>query len=257
MPDASEPSSTLDAPLVERARRGAPPTRPFGPRLLVCGFEEFPGLPFNPAGFIAATLSRAGWAPHAYNIDLVSVPTRWAEASRRIAGHMEREQTHGVLLVTADAALRDFRIGRTAVNALDARQEDGAGRRAGSSAVMENWPDRLDVTGPVDEMLTALRHEDLPVSGPADCGRYVCGEVLYDILAKRPETPAAHLVVPSASGFGAGGVLPLGRIQRGVQAAITAFAASIALRNRDTAPSRAIARLEARLSAFRDAPRPE
>lgn len=213
---------------VARARRGAPPIRPCGPRLLVCGFQEYPGLPVNPAALIASTLARARWTPFAYNIEFVTVPTRWADGLDRIEGHLSREDTRGVLLVNADPDGRGFRIGRSARNALESDREDGAGRRAARATTVDGGADRLAVTAPIAAMQAAVLEEDLSCGLVDSCGGYVCGGALYALLARRPDILAGGLTLPPATGFSAGGVLPLPLMQRGVQAAVTAFAAVIA-----------------------------
>lgn len=152
------------------------------PRLLVCAFGPFPGVPVNPSQRAVADLLRLR-RPALADLDIrvEILPTRWDAL-----GHLDRIladwRPDGVILFGVAARRRRVSVEIRAVNG--ARDfPDAARRHPPGHRLMPGAADAFRATMPAAPLLAALRSGGVPAAASRDAGRYLCNAALLHTLA--------------------------------------------------------------------------
>lgn len=197
------------------------------PRLLVCGFGPFPGVPDNPAAATIRRLRADAWAPEHGEADYLELPTTWAGAVPAVADAMRATGADGVLMLGVAAGAESFRVEMRAANTVGADRPDAAGRLFPRRAISPLGPAVARATALVQPMVEALHRAGLAAYASSNAGDYLCNYAFYRVLteiAAEPRGPlAAFLHIPPVrEDFG------LSDIERGVRAVASAFARTLA-----------------------------
>jgi pyroglutamyl-peptidase len=174
----------------------SPGQRADGPRILVTGFEPFPGAPVNPTQALVERLRarspaipRAG-AVHAelLPVDYEAVGPRLSEIGRLFAPDI-------AIHFGLAADCRGFRLERVGRNAFLSARPDNRGFAPCDGPICVG-PASLPSTLPLMAIHDALSAEGLPVGWSDDAGGYLCNVVLTLSLSSSCEGFA-----PLMSGF--------------------------------------------------------
>lgn len=160
-----------------------PPSRaPGAPRLLICAFGPFPGVPVNPSQQAVRDLLRVTRPALAgLDVRVEILPTRW-DALARLGAVLDDVSPDGVLLFGVAARRRRVSIETRAVNA--ARPlPDAEGRHPPGRRLRADAPDTLSTTADPARLLQALRAFGVPAGASRDAGRYLCNASFLDALA--------------------------------------------------------------------------
>lgn len=169
---------------------GRPP-RAYGPRVLVLGFAAAVPRTFDPASLVLNDLARCKWTPHNLDLDVLALPAGKPDlALSHARALLLRRPSRAALLFLCDTRFTGFRV-----CAPDARA-----------------------------LIDAVEAEDLP----CDLMGEACPaarDLLAQLAMEAPDLTTGMVTVPQASEFG--GLYPLRRLQRGIQAAAVAFASGL------------------------------
>ena len=196
-----------------------------GARILLTGFEPFPGAPVNPTQwlverFIAAPpdLEGAGaFRAELLPVDYRALQGRLTEIGREFAPDVV---VHFGLAGTANG----FRLERVARNRFESARPDNAGYRPEDGAICAAAP-LLPSTLPLEAIHAELTGAGLPVEWSDDAGGYLCNMAMTLTLAG-----ACEGMAPSLSGFvhvspvGPGAALGEADLERGAIIVIGAAA---------------------------------
>jgi pyroglutamyl-peptidase len=196
------------------------------PRLLVCGFGPFPGVPDNPAAAMIRRLQDEAWAPADAEAVYREIPTTWSGAVPAVADAMRGAAAHGVLLLGVASGAESFRVEMRAVNAAS-EKPDAEGRLFPRRAISPLGPAVARATAPVEPMVAALHRARLPAYASSDAGDYLCNYTFYRVLTEIAGEPRGPFIAflhlpPVREDFG------LDRIDVGVRAVAAAFARTLA-----------------------------
>lgn len=165
-------------------------------RVLLTGFEPFAGALRNPAQDIVLALD--GWSPPGHQVIGVSLPCVFGQA-RRIMEEAIISHAPDVVLALGMAANRSaVSVERVAVNFMDARTPDNAGRQPVDCAVVDDGPAAYFSTLPLRHILARLRANGIPAEMSMSAGTYVCNEVFYGLM---------HMVSEALPGVRAAGFI--------------------------------------------------
>lgn len=167
-----------------------------GPRVLVTGFEPFPGAPVNPTEWLVPELIRhapafeglAAFHAQVLPVDYAAVGPRLSEIGRAFAPDI-------AIHFGLAGECRGFRLERTARNTFAGARADNAGAVPEASAICEG-PATLPSTLPLGAIHEALSANALPVEWSDDAGAYLCNMVFTLSRAH-----ACEGFTPAASGF--------------------------------------------------------
>lgn len=201
--------------------------------LLLTGFEPFGGQTINPSELAARALSVAG---------LPGIDARVAILP------VDRERGPAALLRALDDALPDavvclgeaarraaISIERVAINLLDFRIPDNAGRQCVDEPIAIDGPAAYFTTLPARAMLAAARASGVPAELSLSAGAFLCNQIFYTLmheLARRSANiPAGFIHIPQlpeqvAGADAATASMNLDTTVRGLTAALSALRAA-------------------------------
>ncbi|MBN9074859.1 MAG: hypothetical protein BGN87_22640 [Rhizobiales bacterium 65-79] len=165
-------------------------------RLLVTGFEPFPGAPVNPTEWLVGALRReppAGDGIAAFRAEVL--PVDYARVGPRLS-EIGRDFSPDIAIHFGLAAeCSGFRLERVARNSFAGARADNAGALPEATAICagpETFPSGL----PLDAIHAALATAGLPVEWSDDAGAYLCNMVFTLSRAQ-----ACEGFAPTVSGF--------------------------------------------------------
>lgn len=174
-------------------------TRPTPPQtVLVTGFEPFGGDTINPSWEAARALDgeRFGGAVFAAR----RLPCVVDDAGPVLIDAIEELDPALVLCLGLAGGRTDVSIERVAINIVDARIPDNAGRQPVDEPVVAGAPAAYFSALPIKAMLRALHDDGIPASISSTAGTYVCNAVFYAlshyIAAERPALRGGFVHVP-------------------------------------------------------------
>jgi pyroglutamyl-peptidase len=197
------------------------------PRVLVTGFEAFPGAPVNPTEALVKRLRKirpriagmGAFAAEVLPVDYNAIGTRLAEIGRvfqpDIAVHFGLSQR-----------CRGFRLERYARNSFVGGLPDNRGFSPPDGPICDA-AERLPSTLPLQAIHGALADAGLPVEWSDDAGGYLCNVTFALSVAA-----ACDGFSPAITGFihlpllGRGMALSAARVDRGVRIILTAAIAT-------------------------------
>jgi pyroglutamyl-peptidase len=165
-------------------------------RLLVTGFEPFPGAPVNPTEWLVGELERdppSGDGIAAFRAEVL--PVDYAKIRPRLS-EIGREFRPNIAIHFGLAAnCSGFRLERVARNSFAGARADNAGAVPEARAIC-NGPETLHSGLPLDTIHDALVKAGLPVEWSDDAGAYLCNMVFTLSRAH-----ACEGFTPEISGF--------------------------------------------------------
>jgi pyroglutamyl-peptidase len=187
------------------------------PRVLVTGFEPFPGAPVNPTEALVARLKDCpptlpdlgAFAAELLPVDYGRIGQRLSEIGRAFAPDI-------AIHFGLAARCSGFRLERVARNAMASAKPDNSGTAPEDGPVCVG-PPVLPSTLPLDALENALRAAGVPVEWSDDAGGYLCNVAMTLSLAR-----ACEGFAPAISGFihiplvGEGCPLGVAELDRGV-----------------------------------------
>jgi pyroglutamyl-peptidase len=200
-----------------------------GPRLLVTGFEPFPGAPVNPTeGLVQALRQEPPEAPPAFRAEVLPVDyTKVGQALSEIGRDFRPDIAIHFGLA---AECHGFRLERIARNSFAGARPDNAGAMPSAEKICDAAAE-LPSNLPLQAIHDALVAEGLPVEWSDNAGAYLCNMVFT--LSRAHECDGFS---PAMSGFvhvptaGAGAALTNAELLAGariiIAQSITAWVAS-------------------------------
>lgn len=168
------------------------------PSILLTGFEPFDGSPLNASQECIRALEQA--EPAAYSLHTAILPVDGRRAPRLLKKLIDDVRPSAAICLGQAAGRAVISIERVAINLLDYRVADNAGRKVVDQPVVKGGPAAYFATFPVRSMLAALHRGSVPAQASQDCGTYLCNQVAYVLLhhlAKRHRNiPAGFIHLP-------------------------------------------------------------
>ncbi len=171
-----------------------------GITILVTGFGQFPGAPFNPTGPLVTRLARlrrpglaeATIVPHVFT-------TTYAAVDHELPALLRRHRPDVLLMFGLAPRAKTLRIETRARNTLTPIP-DATGNAPRGRAILADAPSVLAMPAPARRLLAAARHARVPIALSQDAGRYLCNYLCWRAAAAagQPGGPrlAAFIHVP-------------------------------------------------------------
>ncbi|PRZ03465.1 pyroglutamyl-peptidase [Isoptericola sp. CG 20/1183] len=178
-------------------------------KVLVTGFEPFDGAAVNES-WEAVRCLRAAWADEQRAEELVvaRLPVSFRGAPALLHRLLAEHSPQVVVCVGLAAGSRAVRLERVAVNVVDARIPDAAGRAPVDEPVVADGPVAYLSSLPLKAALASVRGTGVPVAVSNTAGTYVCNATFYalahalaatDVRAGFVHVPAADVVPVAGS----------------------------------------------------------
>lgn len=148
-------------------------------KILVTGFDPFGGERVNPA-FEAVRLLPDTIA--GLQLEKLELPTVFGKAGERLLAKIERVQPAAVLCVGQAGGRAAITPEKVAINYMDGRIPDNAGRQPQDEPIRPDGPDAYFTTLPVRRMAARMRAAGIPAAVSYTAGTYVCNYLMYTLL---------------------------------------------------------------------------
>lgn len=166
------------------------------PSILLTGFGPFPGRAHNATAALVpelAAVARSRFPDHEI-VDAV-LPVEWTRAPLELDELLKRGDAALALHFGVAREARGFQIesiGRNICGAL----YDASGALPRAAQLIDDAPESLTSTFPVERIMMRLKRASLPCSISLSAGTYLCNALLYHSL-----TAALELSTPFVAGF--------------------------------------------------------
>ncbi|MBO9677424.1 MAG: pyroglutamyl-peptidase I [Acidovorax sp.] len=167
-------------------------------RILVTGIEPFDGETINPSWEAVRVLD--GEAIDGHLVVARQLPCVIAEVGPVLTAAIEELDPVLVLCLGQAGGRADISIERVAINVVDARIPDNAGRQPVDEPVVAGGPAAYFSTLPIKALVRALRDAGIPASVSQTAGTYNCNAIFYalshHIATRRPRLRGGFIHVP-------------------------------------------------------------
>lgn len=150
--------------------------------LLVSGFEPFGGQQVNPAQLLVQSLPAR---VNDMEIRTILLPVSFETAWPLLKAEMEKIQPDGVLCIGQAGGRSALTFEKVGINLEAASIADNEGYQPSGIPVVQNAPDGLFSTLPVEQMAAASRKAGIPAFVSYTAGTYVCNCLLYSLLEEQ------------------------------------------------------------------------
>lgn len=148
------------------------------PRILVTGFDVFPGVPDNPSARLARSLPCRIMGLKVHRRVL---PVSWARSTPMLARAVDRVVPHFVLMLGVAQQEATGRLETQALNRLDGRPDgDGELLLPGPIAPTRGMDHALRCHWPIDQIVRTLHVKGHHIERSDDAGRYLCNHTYYN-----------------------------------------------------------------------------
>ncbi len=166
---------------------------------LVTGFEPFNGAALNPSHEIVQELARKKFD----DVQLITetLPCVFSTASQLLSGLIEKSKPDVVIALGQAEGRNQITPEKIAINLDDARIADNAGEQRKNLRIIENGPDGLFSTLPIDRIVSEISSTGIPVGTSFTAGTFLCNNVFYSMqyLLQRSSTLSGFIHVPLMS----------------------------------------------------------
>lgn len=169
------------------------------PLLLLTAFEPFDDTGMNSSEQALAAVKKCGVA--GVKLACRVLPVDQQKAPAALIAAVDRLRPDAVVCLGQSARRTAISIERIAINLLDFRKPDNAGRKFTDRPIVRAGPAAYFTTLPVRAMWSAVRRAKVPVELSQDAGSYLCNQVTYALLhhaaMQRRKLPAGFIHLPS------------------------------------------------------------
>ncbi|MEZ0396112.1 MAG: pyroglutamyl-peptidase I [Anaerolineales bacterium] len=167
--------------------------------ILLTGFEPFGGSDLNPSEQVVRAL--AARPPRRVRLATAILPVDQEKGPEVLWRAVEQNRPEAVLCLGEAAGRAAISIERLAVNLLDFRIADNAGRQVSDQPIVPAGPAAYFVTLPVRAILTAIQQAGIPAELSLSAGAFLCNQVTYVLLHRLHERggviPAGFIHLPA------------------------------------------------------------
>lgn len=201
--------------------------------LLLTGFEPFGGQTINASERAARALGNAGLT--GIEARIVILPVDRERGPATLTRALDESVPDAAVCLGEAARRAALSIERVAVNLLDFRIPDNAGRQCVDEPIVTNGPAAYFTTLPARAMRDAARTAGAPAELSLSAGAFLCNQIFYTLmheLARRgANIPAGFIHIPQlpeqvADTDNPAASMSLDTVVRGLSAALKALRAA-------------------------------
>lgn len=166
--------------------------------VLITGIEPFDGETLNPSWEAVRALE--GEQIAGATLVVHQLPCVIGEVQQQLTQAIVASQPVAVLCFGQAGGRTDISLERVAINLVDARIPDNAGKQPVDEPLVEGGPAAYFTTLPIKAMLRDLRAQGIPASVSHSAGTYNCNAIFYYlshfIASQRPSLRGGFIHVP-------------------------------------------------------------
>jgi pyroglutamyl-peptidase len=151
--------------------------------ILLTGFEPFGGDDHNPSAVVAQALESDAIVVRILPVDGEQIRAALEQA-------VQETQPSAVVMLGLARGRTRLSLERIAINWLEYRTADNAGRRVLGQKILPDAPDGLFSSLPLEAMQHNLRQTATPFEVSLSAGTYLCNQVFFLARVLYPDVPA-------------------------------------------------------------------
>ena len=190
-------------------------------KILISAFEPFGSDTVNASREALLRLR----APEGKELLRLELPVRFGEAAERLLLAIRAEKPDAVVALGQAAGRAAITPERIAINRIDARIPDNAGRQPVDTPIIPGAPAAYSSTLPLEDMVAAAQEAGVEAAISSSAGAFVCNEVMYRLLhalcAASLPIRAGFIHVPCLPEQGSGASMPPEEIVIGLEAMLS------------------------------------
>lgn len=173
-------------------------------RILVTGFDGFPGSPNNPTARMIARLARRRprFLRAGISLRLAVLPVIYAGIGPRLDALMRAHRPDAVLHFGVAPRRQRISVESRARNRLSLLHPDAGGAMAPAREIVAGAPLLVKSTLPCGRIAAALRRRGFEAAVSIDAGDYVCNQTLFLSLSRRHAPVVGFIHVPPQKRLG-------------------------------------------------------
>lgn len=168
-------------------------------KVLLTGFEPFGGSEVNPSEQVVRMLARR--PPRGIRLATAILPVEQETGPAALLRALEEARPEAVICLGEAAGRAAVCVERVAINLLDYRIPDNAGRQTTDQPIVPGGPAAYFATLPVRAIQEAIREAGLPTELSLSAGAFLCNQVMYILLHALHESgrriPAGFIHLPA------------------------------------------------------------
>ncbi|WP_026370497.1 pyroglutamyl-peptidase I [Kallotenue papyrolyticum] len=149
-------------------------------RVLLTGFEAFGGQPVNPSERVVHRLARHSLP--GIELHTAILPVDHEQGPAALLDAVEHFRPDAVICLGEAGGRMRISIERVAINLLDDRIPDNAGRQLVDQPIVADGPAAYFCTLPVRRLAAAIQDVGVPVELSLSAGTFLCNQVTYTLL---------------------------------------------------------------------------
>ncbi|MBP5295365.1 MAG: pyroglutamyl-peptidase I [Lachnospiraceae bacterium] len=192
--------------------------------ILLTAFEAFGGDKLNPTALI---LDRFPEEIGGFSVRKVLLPVEFVRAQEIAFSAYDACAPAAVIMLGQAGGRKAISLEGTGRNLMNARIPDNAGYEPKGIPVAGDGPETLQATLPIEEILEAVRSQEIACERSDDAGGYVCNALLYGMLHhNNGAVPTGFIHVPyiPEQGHPDKPSMALSEIYRGIRTAVLTVA---------------------------------
>ena len=163
-------------------------------RILLTGFQPYPGAEVNPTARLMGMVSESAERFPGAIVRTLVLDTAYDPCEEQLASAVEAFAPEAILSFGLNPSTDEIRLERIAVNVDDAKVPDTREDKRCGQRIVANGPVGYWATAPIEAMLHALQEGGIPATISNHAGAYVCNHLLYYALHLSERLPRETLV---------------------------------------------------------------
>jgi pyroglutamyl-peptidase len=161
--------------------------------ILLTGFGQFPGAPFNPTGPLVEALARRRPSRHARCVAHV-FRTTYEAVDRELAALIARERPAALVMFGLALSASCIRIETLAHNALSATAPDASGHLPAATVIAPDAPDARRLRAPAQRLAAIVRAGGMRAALSGNAGSYLCNYLCWRASEAAERTGGPRIV---------------------------------------------------------------
>ena len=158
--------------------------------ILLTGFEPFGGDTHNPSAAVAQALESVGVAVRILPVSGIQIQDALEKA-------IKETKPKALLMLGLARGKSCLTLEKVAINWLEYRIPDNSGRLQLATRILENAPDALFSSLPLETIRETLKQNRVPMDLSFSAGAFLCNQVFFLARALYPDLPSGFLHLPS------------------------------------------------------------
>ncbi len=166
-------------------------------KILFAAFDPFGGAKINPAD---EAVSRLPEEISGADIIKIQIPTMFVEDGKVLEEAIRENRPDAVVCVGMAGGRSHVSVEQVAINLIEARIPDNAGKQPTGVSVIEGGPTAYFSTLPVKAIVEEMKNNQIPAKISYTAGTFVCNDIMYRLLhlidTQYPDMQGGFIHVP-------------------------------------------------------------